>query len=211
MRTNWKYNQNECRFSYWCFFYWWSFISKPLAVGKGIDRKNEILMCRKNLLKKLKSYIDNYLNTAKVSISVQRTENIAQPSKILQILAGLQIVNWDYYTVLSISKDDDFELYLKRKPHSCFLNNCFNHELKAWQANMDIQPAFNEFKAVIHMYSYFPKSEGQCSKAMQKVLKVAFQNNMHHYERMKTSSQAYLSKLEFSVQKAVYHILNNWS
>ena len=59
---------------------------------------------------------------------------------------------------------------------------------------MDIQPAFNEFKAVIHMYSYFPKSEGQCSKAMQ---------------RMKTSSQAYLSKLEFSVQKAVYHILNN--
>ena len=59
---------------------------------------------------------------------------------------------------------------------------------------MDIQPAFNEFKAVIHMYSYFPKSESQCSKAMQKVLKVAFQNNMHYYERMKTSSQAYLSK-----------------
>ena len=50
-------------------------------------------MCRKNLLKNLKSYIDNYLNTAKVSIIVQRTENIAQPSKILQILAGLQIVN----------------------------------------------------------------------------------------------------------------------
>lgn len=193
------------------FFYWWSFILKPLAVGKDIDRKNEILMSRKNLLKKLKSYIDNYLNTVKVNISVQRTENIAQPSKILEILAGLQIVNWDYYTVRSISKDDDFELHLKRKPDSCFLNNCFNDELKTWQANMDIQPAFNEFKAVIHMCSYFPKNEGHCSKAMQKVLKVAFQNNMHHYERMKTSSQAYLSKLEFSVQKAVYHILNNWS
>ena len=50
---------------------------------------------------------------------------------------------------LSISKDDDFELHLKRKPNSCFTNNYVNDGLKGWQTNMDIiQFVFNEYKAV---------------------------------------------------------------
>ena len=50
-----------------------------------------------------------------------------------------------YYRVLSISKDEHLELHLKREPNFCFVNNYFDVCLKAWQANTDIHPVFNEY------------------------------------------------------------------
>ena len=50
-----------------------------------------------------------------------------------------------YYRVLSISKDENLELHLKREPNFCFVNNYFDVCLKAWQANTDIYPVFNEY------------------------------------------------------------------
>ena len=45
-------------------------------------------------------------------------------------------------------KDENFELHLKRELNSYFVNNYFDAGLKSWKANMDIQPVFNEYKAV---------------------------------------------------------------
>ena len=50
-------------------------------------------------------------------------------------------------------------LHLIRPPNSCFVNNYFNIGLRAWQANMEIQTAFDEYKAAPCMCSYFSKSE----------------------------------------------------
>ena len=55
--------------------------------------------------------------------------------------------------------DGDYELHLIRPPNSCFVNNYFNIGLGAWQANMEIQTAFDEYKAVPYMCSFFSKSE----------------------------------------------------
>ena len=41
---------------------------------------------------------------------------------------------------LSISEDSDYQLYLKRPPNSCFVNNYFTDGLLAWETNTDIQP-----------------------------------------------------------------------
>ena len=43
------------------------------------------------------------------------------------------------------------------------------------------------------------------TSAHQEAAKEVFENNLHHYETMKTISQANLSKYESSVQEAVYH------
>ena len=79
---------------------------------------------------------------------------------------------------MSILKDEDLELHLKRQPNSCFVNNYFDFSLKAWQANMDIQPVFNEYKAVTYMCQYLPKIEDQCSQAMKQAVKEGFENNI---------------------------------
>ena len=72
---------------------------------------------------------------------------------------------------------------------------------------MDMQPVFNEYKAVAYMCQYFSKTEDQCSQTMKQTAKEAFENNMHHHDTMKTIAKAYLSNRECSVQEAVYHIL----
>lgn len=98
-------------------------------------------------------------------------------------------------------KDNDFELHLKRKPNSWFVNNNFNDGSKAWQANMNTQPVFNEYKAVTFMHLCFSKREDQCSQATKEATKKALENNLHHYETTQTNSQAYISKRECSVKE----------
>ena len=67
-------------------------------------------------------------------------DNFIQPPSVKEILDELEISKCDYYRALSISKDKDLELHLKREPNSCFVNNYFDAGLKAWQAIMDMQP-----------------------------------------------------------------------
>ena len=67
------------------------------------------------------------------------------------------------------------------------------------QANTDI----NQYKAYTkYVVILFKKVK---TSAHQEAAKEVFENNLHHYEKMKTISRASLSKYECSVQEAVYH------
>ena len=85
--------------------------------------------------------------------------NFTLPLRVKEIPDELKIYKDYYYRALSISKDEDLELHLKRELNSCFVNNYFDVGLKAWQANMDIQPIFNEHKAVTYIWQYFSQTE----------------------------------------------------
>ena len=58
---------------------------------------------------------------------------------------------------LSISKG--LELRWKNESNSCFVNNYFDVDLKAWQVNMDIQSVFNEYNGVTYVSQYFSETE----------------------------------------------------
>ena len=45
----------------------------------------------------------------------------------------------------------------------------------AWEANLDIQPVFNYYKAVAYMCVSVSKSESECSLAMKKAVPDAFE------------------------------------
>ena len=74
---------------------------------------------------------------------------------------------------LSISLDSNYELHLKRSVDSCFINNCFIAGLKAFGANVDLQPVFDHYKCVTYVCSYFTKDETQCSQAIMNAAKEA--------------------------------------
>ena len=77
----------------------------------------------------------------------------------------------DYYWALSISPDNDYEIHLKRSTGSCFVNNYNPVLLKAWEANLDIQPVHNYFKALTYMTACFPKSESEASESLKEAAK----------------------------------------
>ena len=106
-------------------------IAKPLDPELTNDEKQEDLAWRKALLKKVKKYIDNP-NPAKVNVIDPTKDNFTQPLSIQEILDELEISKDDYYKALSVSKNEDSELHLKRLSNSCFVNNYFDVGLKSW-------------------------------------------------------------------------------
>ena len=189
-RTCWKYKKNKCRFSYGRFFSDRTIISKPLDDSLSSEQKSEKMNWRRTVLGKVKEYINDKLYPAKVNVIDPSRENYQAPPTIKEILLELSISSEEYYQALSISEDNDYELHLIRPPNSCFVNNYFSDGLKAWQANMDIQPVFNEYKAVTYMCSYFSKSEDQCSAALKQAAKEALDNKLGHFDIMKNTIQS---------------------
>ena len=71
-----------------------------------------------------------------------------------EIFKELNITEEEYMSALQISDDQDFQLHLKRPTDSCFVNNYFDGGHLASEANINIQPVFNYYKAITYMYSY---------------------------------------------------------
>ena len=67
-RTFWKYKKNKCRVSYGRFFSARNIILKPLDSFLLSEERNEILDLRESLLEKVKKYIDEEFNPAKVNV-----------------------------------------------------------------------------------------------------------------------------------------------
>ena len=123
----------------------------------------------------MKNYIDNELNPSKKNFLDSTKEDYEELKSIDEILASLEISKHDYEEALSISDDNDFHTHYKMPPNSCFVDNYFCGGLMAWEANMDIQPVFNHYKAVAYICAYLSKSENEFSVAMKQAVRDAFE------------------------------------
>ena len=202
-----KYKNVDCRYSFGRFFTDRTIIAEPLPKEMSQEEKEYCLQNRAGILNKVKEYIDTSLDPRKINILSPGLPNYQEIPSIEEILLHLEITPEEYYNALSISSDNDFQIHLKRAPNSCFVNNYFSEGLMAWQANIDIQPVINHYKAVAYMCIYFSKSEDECSQSMKQAAKQASEMNLSCYERMKSIARAYITSRECSVQEAVYHVM----
>ncbi|XP_057292445.1 uncharacterized protein LOC130621150 [Hydractinia symbiolongicarpus] len=194
-----KYKNIPCRFNYGRFFTDRTVIASPLPENMSDSEKLSLLSERTKVLKKVKLFIDENLDPSKPNYLSDSCKSIPE------ILLELHISEVDYYRVLAISPNQDFEIYYHRPPNSCFVNNYFAVGLLAWKANLDLQPVFNYYKAVSYMCSYFSKSENESSLAMKKAAEES--ENLNLPDRMRKLALAFLSHRQCSLQEAVYQVL----
>ena len=159
------------------------------------------------MLKPVLDYINVELNPAKCNIYEPIRNDHVPPLTIEEILHNLGLSKETYYEALRISDDNDFQIHLARQPNLCFVNNYFQAGLLAWEANMDIQPVFNEYKAIAYMCAYLSKSEDTCTAAMRQTLNESVESKKSNYDQMRTIAHAYATNREYSLQEAVFHIL----
>ena len=172
-----KYKNESCRFHFGRFFTKKTIIGKTLPGNLPEEEKKTILAWRDSVLKKVKVFIDEELKPAKRNFYDKTRDDYFEPKTIGHILTDLNIEKVDYEYALSILDDQDFQVHLKRPPNSCFVNNYFRCGLLAWEANMDIQPVFNHYKAVSYMCAYLSKREDECSQAMREAVKESLEAN----------------------------------
>ena len=75
-----------------------------------------------------------------------------------------------------------FRLIWSTLPIIVFLNNYFKLGFKAWEANMKIEPLFNEQKAIAYLRASISKSKNNCSSAMKRGLKTSIENKCSNNE-----------------------------
>ena len=90
--TCWKYNKNECRFSYGQYFTEKTIIAKPLDSKFSNDEKQEILKWTNTSPRQVESYIDNNLNSVKVNVIDPTKDNFTQSLSVKEILDELEFL-----------------------------------------------------------------------------------------------------------------------
>ena len=147
-RTGGKCNKNQCCFSHDRRFTEQTIITKPFdsKLMKMMKMMKSKIFWHEGIIQVLKpdkSYIYSNFNSGRVNVIDLIKDNFTLPPSVKEVLDKLESSKDDYYRAISISKDEQLELYLKKETNSCFINNYFNVGFKAWRANMGIQPAFN--------------------------------------------------------------------
>ena len=71
----------------------------------------------------------------------------------------------------------------------------------AWEANIDIQPVINHYKAVSYMYVHLSKKEDEYLHAMNQAVKEGWESKTDNYDQIKLIAQEYASKRERIVYK----------
>ena len=97
-----------------------------------VDKKNEIMQNRKQLLKKVKQYINTELNSSKKNFYDNLRDDFEEVKSIDEISEYLEISKFDHEQALSIFDDQDFQKHYSRLPNSCFVNNYFCDGCMAW-------------------------------------------------------------------------------
>lgn len=206
-RTCCKYRNKECRFNFGKFFSSRTIVAEPLPHDMSDEERTVIMDKRNDILAKVKEYINSNLNPAKVNFYDSSRDDFVTVKSISEVLQELNIDESEYETALKISDDNDFQIFLKRPTNSCFVNNYFDIGLLAWEANIDIQPVFNQYKAITYMCSYLSKQEDACSHAMTQAMKEATEDNLNMHQKLRNVARVYANNRECSVQEAVYHIM----
>lgn len=198
-----KYKNKNCRYSFGKFFTDHTIIAEPLPDNISKEEEEIRLRERKNILEKVKLYIDTHLNPRYDNMLHPDEPNYNQPGTIEEILESLNITKEEYENALSISSDSGFQIHFRRFPNSCFINNYFTEGLMAWEANIDIQPVLDYYKAVSYMCAYLSKTEDESSEAMKKAASQALETGDTLFKQMKSIANAYRNHREMSVQEAV--------
>ena len=194
-----KYKNIPCRFNFGQFFTHKTIIAEPLSNDLSEEQKSCALTRRADILKAVKSTINIICDPSNPNYKANLTAE--------EILISAGVSEQDYYWALAISSDSDFDLHLKRPPDSCFINNYFIAGIKAFAANVDLQPVFNHYKCITYICSYFSKDETECSQAITNAAKEARNSNLNIQDSLKKIGAAFLSTREVSAQECVYRCM----
>ena len=163
----------------------------------NFSQKKQLLYNKRDtILSKVSDFINKYLDPSKDTYQKDLSVN--------GILLGLQLTKREYYWTISISSENNFKLHLKRDTNSCFINNYNPVLLKAWLANIDLQPVYNYYKVVSYMTASFSKSENSSSGAMKQAVQEIKLQNLSARVAMKKLAYSFICSRQMSVQEAVY-------
>ena len=91
------------------------------------NMKHSVLSKRKDILSKVKDYINNHLNPVKVNFYDSSRDTILNLKSVSEVLEELNITGEEYKKALQISDNQDFQHHLKRQKGSAHYKRLYTH------------------------------------------------------------------------------------
>ena len=182
-----KHKNEPCRFKFEKFLSKEKIVADPLPENMPEKVKVLVLHKRKEILDEIRDHINNFLNPSKINFYDPNRDDFIEVKSVSEVLEELSITEQEYENALKISDDNSYQIHLRQPTDSCFANNYFDIGLLAWEANINIQPVFDYYKAVTDMCSYLSKQEGEYSQATKQAFKESLERGSGSYEQMISS------------------------
>ena len=110
----------------------------------------------------------------------------------------------DYMKALERS-DSGYKVVLARDIDELYINNYNVEMIRAWNANMDLQPVLNHFAVITYVTDYLTKAETSVMEILKSVLKDSEATDVK--ERMKEVANVFLKYRQMGNAEAVYKLI----
>ena len=107
----------------------------------------------------------------------------------------------DYITALGVSSRG-YSVVFERDIHEIFTNPYNEGWMRAWNANLDVQPVLDFFAVVTYVTDYYSKDDSGTMEVLKKALKD--KNLTDVKEKMKVHANVYLTHRQIGEAEAVY-------
>ena len=114
-KTCHKYRNHGCRFHFGKLFSNQTIAAKPFQSDMSGNMKHPVFNKRKDVLSKVKDYINNHLNPAKASYYDSSRDTFMNLKSVSEVLEIINVTEEEYKSALPISDDQEFQLHLKPK------------------------------------------------------------------------------------------------
>ena len=108
-----KYKNEACRFKFGEFFSKEALVAEPLPESMPEEVKVLVLGERKEILLKVKDYINDFLNPSKTNFLDPSLNDFTEIKSISEVLKELNISEEKYEKALKVFDDNGFQLHLR--------------------------------------------------------------------------------------------------
>ena len=205
-----KKHSPDCRFGIPRFPIWKTMLSKPIE-GESAEEISDIRIKHKEVLKRVLAVLEDKEEMAKIWKDYDKqTETIEEygVNRKQRILKALELAGVSpkcYEAAVREQTRKGVNIILARDIDEMYINNYNPEWIRAWDANMDIQPCFDFFAVITYVTEYFTKDESGTSRLLKMAAKVCSELELTQQKRH--IKNTFLTNRQIGISEAYMRIL----
>ena len=191
---------NQCRFNYPKPPSPFTIIAQPLN-EKDSAKKNKILRSASEVIKKVMDIVEDDKIVAEI---IEKFNGSSTAERLREVCKRAKVQYKDYIAALKISIRG-YSVVLERDISELFINPFNEHWIRAWNANLDLQPVLDFFAVVTYVTDYYSKDDTGTMEVLKAALKNSNETDVK--EKMKVHANVYMTHRQIGEAEAVFRLI----
>ena len=161
-------------------------------------KKSKILQSAAKTIKKVMEVLEK---ESEITQIIDGFKSSSKEERIQELCRKAGVKYKDYITALGIS-NRGYSVVFERDVSEIFINPFNEHWMRAWNANLDLQPVLDFFAVVTYVTDYYSKDDSGTMEVLKSALKDKDLTDVK--EKMKVHANVYLTHRQIGEAEAVF-------